>query len=194
MERCTFGGILSSALPVFFVGWASVFLLAHRLCQSPRGQTIQPFAHPTRLGTAQKPQLFLASGPASAHFRNAENRSLLPIIGTTPLITRWLRFLQPLRFVLISDERLDEADKALAVIYCIWVKEVVDHIKKPNAYFSPAKHQLEGIVIFWKVTNLCRYQFPKIGHYFSHFQASSLIHHEPHKSLQNIFETAVFDC
>ena len=29
------------------VGWASVFLLAHRLRQIPRGQTIKLFAHPT---------------------------------------------------------------------------------------------------------------------------------------------------
>jgi hypothetical protein len=28
--------------PASFVGWASVFLLAHRLCRIPRGQTIEP--------------------------------------------------------------------------------------------------------------------------------------------------------
>jgi hypothetical protein len=30
------------------VGWAGVFLPAHQSCQIPRGQTIEPFAHPTR--------------------------------------------------------------------------------------------------------------------------------------------------
>ena len=46
-----------------FVGWASVFLLAHRYCQFPRGQTIEPFAHPARLeGVAiqQSPGLAVA--------------------------------------------------------------------------------------------------------------------------------------
>ncbi|MDP3839036.1 MAG: hypothetical protein Q8Q54_08965 [Methylococcales bacterium] len=31
------------------VGWARVFLLAHRLCQFSSMHTIEPFAHPTRL-------------------------------------------------------------------------------------------------------------------------------------------------
>jgi hypothetical protein len=35
------------------VGWASVFLLAHHLYQLPRGQTIKPFAHPTRKDNTQ---------------------------------------------------------------------------------------------------------------------------------------------
>lgn len=37
------------------VGWANVFLLATNLYQLPRGQTIKPFAHPTRFKDNTQP-------------------------------------------------------------------------------------------------------------------------------------------